>query len=209
MDAAVTVRVVIVNVTDVAPVGTVTLAGTVPTVVGLDARTMTAPPVGAARVRVTVPVTATPPVAAATLVVMPESAAAGGVTVTEAVPVEPFVDAVIVTEVFAATVPAVIVNVAVRDPEGTVTLTGTDAAPALDELSVTTLPPTGALVESVTVPVVVAVDATFALTTVTAVTFGPRIESLDLTLTPFVTAEITALVSTLTKFVVTANVTVI
>jgi hypothetical protein len=200
---------VIVNVTDVAPAGTVTLAGTVPTVVELDASVTTAPPVGAARVSVTVPVTAIPPVAAATFVVMPESAAAGGVTVTVAVPFEPFVDAVIVTEVFAATVPAVIVNVAVRDPAGTVTLTGTVATPTLDELSVTTLPPTGALVESVTVPVVVAVDATFALTTVTAVTFGPRIESLDLTLTPFVTAEITALVSTLTKFVVTANVTVI
>ena len=204
-----TVRVVIVNVTDVAPAGTVTLAGTVPTVVGLDARTMTAPPVGAARVRVTVPVTATPPVTAATFVVMPESAAAGGVMVTVAVPLEPFVDAVIVTEVFEATVPAVIVNVAVRDPAGTVTLTGTVATPVFDELSVTTLQPTGALVESVTVPVVVAVDAMLALATVTDVTFGPRIGKVDLTLTPFVTAEITALVSTLTKFVVTVNVAVI
>jgi len=180
----VTVRVVIVNVTDVAPAGTVTLAGTVPTVVGLDARTMTAPPVGAARVSVTVPVTATPPVAAATFVVMLESAAAGGVTVTVAVPLEPFVDAVIVTAVFAATVPAVIVNVAVFDPAGTATLTGTVATPVFDELSVTTLPPTGAFVERVTVPVVVAVDVTFALPTVTDVTLGPRIESVDLTLTP-------------------------
>jgi hypothetical protein len=184
VDAAVTVRVVIVNVTDVAPAGTVTLAGTVPTVVELDASVTTAPPVGAARVSVTVPVTATPPVAAATLVVIVESAATGGVTVTVAVPLEPFVDAVIVTAVFAATVPAVIVNVAVRDPAGTVTLTGTVATPVLDELSATTLPPTEALVDSVTVPVVVAVDATFALATVTAVIFGPRIESVDLTLTP-------------------------
>ena len=184
MDAAVTIRVVIVNVTDVAPAGTVTLAGTVPIVVELDASVTTAPPVGAARDSVTGPVTATPPVAAVTLVVMPESAAAGGVTVTVAVPLEPFVDAVIVTEVFAATVPAVIVNVAVRDPAGTVTLTGTDATTVLDELSVTTLPPTGALVESVTVLVVVAVDATFALATVTDVTFGPRIDNVDLTLTP-------------------------
>ena len=209
MDAAVTVRVVIVNVAVVAPAGTVTLAGTVPIVVELDASVTTAPPVGAARVSVTVPVTATPPVAAATLVVIVESAATGGVTVTVAVPLEPFVVAVIVTAVFAATVPAVIVNVAVFDPAGTVTLTGTVATPTLDELSVTTLPPTGAFVESATVPDVVAVDAILALATVTAVTFGPRIESLDLTLTPFVTAEITALVSTLTKFVVTANVAVI
>ena len=183
-DAAVTVRVVIVNVTDVAPAGTVTLAGTVPIVVELDASVTTAPPVGAARVSVTVPVTLTPPVAAATLVVRVEIAAAGGVTVTLTVPVEPFVDAVIVTEVFAATVPAVIVNVAVFDPAGTVTLTGTVATPVFDELSVTTLPPKGALIESVTVPVVVVADAILALATVTVVTFGPRIESVDLTLTP-------------------------
>jgi len=184
VDADVTVRVVIVNVTDVAPAGTVTLAGTVPIVVELDASVTTAPPVGAARVKVTVPVTLTPPVAAVTLVVRVEIAAAGGVTVSVAVPVEPFVAAVIVTAVFAATVPAVIVNVAVLEPAGTVTLTGTVATPVFDELSVTTLPPTGAFVESVTVPVVVAVDATFALATVTAVTFGPRIERVDLTLTP-------------------------
>ena len=179
-----TVRVVIVNVTEVAPSGTVTVAGTVPIVVELDARVTTAPPVGAARVSVTVPVTATPPVAAETFVVNVDSAAAGGVTVTVAVPLEPFVVAVIVTAVFAATVPAVIVNVAVFDPAGTVTLTGTVATPVLDELSVTTLPPTGAFVDSVTVPVVVAVDATFALATVTDVTLGPRIDNVDFTLTP-------------------------
>ena len=184
VDAAVTVRVVIVNVADVAPAGTVTDAGTVPMVVELDANVTIAPPVGAARVSVTVPVTATPPVAAVTFVVRVESAAAGGVTVSVAVPVEPFVAAVIVTAVFAATVPAVIVKFAVFDPAGTVTLTGTDATPVLDELSVTTLPPTGALVESVTVPVVVAVDAILAFARVTAVTFGPRIERVDLTLTP-------------------------
>ena len=184
VDADVTVRVVIVNVADVAPAGTVTDAGTVPMVVELDASVTIAPPVGAARVSVTVPVTATPPVAAGTFVVNVDSAAAGGVTVSVAVPVEPFVAAVIVTAVFAATVPAVIVKFAVFDPAGTVTLIGTDATPVFDELSVTTLPPTEALVESVTVPVVVAADPTFAFATVTDVTFGPRIDSVDLTLTP-------------------------
>lgn len=63
---AVTVLVVIVNIALVAPAGTVTLAGTVPTVVDDDAKVTTAPPVGAAAVNVTVPVTKTPPVAAAT-----------------------------------------------------------------------------------------------------------------------------------------------
>jgi hypothetical protein len=123
-------------------------------------------------------------VAAVTFVVNVDNAAAGGVTVTLTVPVEPFVAAVIVTAVFAATVPAVIVNVAVLEPAGTVTLTGTVATPVLDELSVTTLPPTGALVESVTVPVVVAVDAMLTFASVTAITFGPRIDRVDLTLTP-------------------------
>jgi hypothetical protein len=173
-----------VNVAVVAPAGTVTDAGTVPIVVELDANVTTAPPVGAARVSVTVPVTATPPVAAVTFVDNVDSAAAGGATVSVAVPVEPFVAAVIVTTVFAATVPAVIVNVALLLPAGTVTLTGTVATPVLDELSVTTLPPKGALVESVTVPVVVAVDAMLTFASVTAITFGPRIERVDLTLTP-------------------------
>ena len=182
--AAVTVLVVIVKVADVAPAATVTLAGTVPAVVGVDARAITAPPVGAARVRVTVPVTATPPVAAETFVVMVEMAAAGGVTVTVAVPVELLVEAVIVAFVLATTEPAVTVKVAVRAPAATVTETGTLAtAPLLDE-RLTTLPPTGALVERVTVPVVVVVLAIDAAAKVTLVTFGPNILNVDLSFVP-------------------------
>jgi hypothetical protein len=101
------------------------------------------------------------------------------------------------------------VNVAVLEPAGTVTLTGTVATPVFDELSVTTLPPIGALVESVTVPVVVAVDAILALATATDVIFGPRIERVDLTLTPYTIAEITADVSFATRFVETVKVDVI
>jgi hypothetical protein len=182
--AAVTALVVIVNVADVAPAATVTLAGTVPTVVDDDANVTTAPPVGAARVRVTVPVTNTPPVAAETFVVTVEMAAAGGVTVTIAVPVDPLVDAVIVAFVLATTVPAVTVNVAVRAPAATVMETGTLATAALLDESVTTFPPTGALIESVTVPVVVPRLATFALANVTLDTFGPRMLSVDLSFAP-------------------------
>ena len=183
-DAAVTVRVVIVKVADVAPAATVTLVGTVPMVVDDDASVTTAPPVGAGDVNTTVPVTGTPPVTDVTTVVRVDKTAAGGVTVMVAVPLDPFVVAVMVALVFALTVPAVIVNVAVRVPAGTVTDTGTLATAALLDERVTTLPPTGALVDRVTVPVVVVVLAIDADANVTLVTFGPRIPSVGLSLTP-------------------------
>jgi len=180
----VTVLVVIVKVADVAPAATVTLAGTVPAVVGDEARTITAPPVGAGDVNTTVPVTATPPVAAETFVVMVEMAAAGGVTVTVAVPVDPLVVAVMVAAVLASTEPAVTVKVAVRAPAATVTETGTLATAALLDDRLTTLPPTGALVDKVTVPVVVVVLAIDAAASVTLVTFGPKMLSVDLSFAP-------------------------
>ena len=173
-DAAVTVREVMVKVADVAPAATVTLAGTVPIVVDDDARVTTAPPVGAALVNTTVPVTGTPPVTAVTTVVRVDKTAAGGVTVKVAVPVLPFVVAVIVALVLAVTVPAVTGNVAVRAPAGTVTDTGTLAiVESLDE-RVTTLPPTGALLDRVIVPMAVPRLTTDADTKVTPAIFGPR-----------------------------------
>ena len=183
-DAVVTALVVMVKVADVAPAGTVTVAGTVPMIVDEDARVTTAPPVGAALVNVTVPVTGTPPVTAVTTVVRVDKTAAGGVTVTVAVPVELLVEAVIVAFVLATTEPAVTVKVAVRAPAATVTETGTLATAALLDERLTTLPPTGALVESVTVPVVVVVLAIDAAAKVTLVTFGPRMLSVDFSFAP-------------------------
>jgi hypothetical protein len=183
-DAAVTVRVVIVKVADVAPAAKVTLAGTVPIVVDEDESVTTAPPVGAALVNTTVPVTVLPPVTAVTTVVRVDKAAAGGVTVMVAVPVDPFVVAVIVALVFAFTVPAVIVNVAVRVPAATVTDTGTLATAELLDERLTTFPPTGALVDRVTVPVVVPRLATLDAANVILETFGPKMLIVDLSLMP-------------------------
>jgi hypothetical protein len=183
-DTAVTVLVVMVKVAVVAPAATVTLAGTVPIVVDEEVNVTTAPPAGAAPVRVTVPVTATPPVAAETLVVRLEMEAPSGVTVTVAVPVDPLAEAVMVAFVLGTTEPAVTVNVAVRAPAATVTETGTLATAALLDERLTTLPPTGALVERVTVPVVVARLATDAAANVTLDTLGPRILSVDLSFAP-------------------------
>ena len=183
-DATVTVRVVTVKVAVVDPAATVTLAGTVPMVVDEDARVTTAPPVGAGDVNTTVPVTGTPPVTAVTMVVRVDKTAAGGVTVTVAVPVEPLVEAVMVAFVLASTEPAVTVKVAVRAPAATVTETGTLATAVVLDERLTTLPPTGALVESVTVPVVVPRLATDEAAKVTLAIFGPRILSVDLSFVP-------------------------
>jgi hypothetical protein len=101
-----------------------------------------------------------------------------------AIPVDPFVDAVMVAFVLATTEPAVTVKVAVRAPAANITDTGTLATATLLDESVTTFPPTGALLESVMVPVVVPRLATLGVAKVTLDTFGPKILSMDLSLTP-------------------------
>ncbi len=66
-------RVVIEKVADVAPAGTVTLPGTVVTSVLFVFSVTTTPPVGAALVSVTVPVTAVPPLTLVGLIVNAET----------------------------------------------------------------------------------------------------------------------------------------
>src|SRR2546425_1272678 len=154
VDAA-TALVVTVNVTLVAPTGTVTLAGTVAAELLLDSVTC-APPSGAGPFSVTVPVElpveALPPVTVVGVTPSEGRRAGFGVTVRKGVRVAPRGEAEMVTGVDAATVLVVTVNVTLVAPTGTVTLPGTVAAVLLLD-RVTDAPPAGAGPFSVTVPV--------------------------------------------------------
>jgi len=143
---------VTVNVALVAPAATVTLLGTFTYVVLELDRPTVWPPVGAAPVRVTVPVLELPP---ATDVGDKLSALKPGVTVSVACWVSPPTAAVIVQlncDVYGW---VVTVKVAVVAPDATVTLLGT-VTYAVSELDrETDNPPVGAAAVRVTVPVLV------------------------------------------------------
>ena len=111
----------------------------------------TAPPIGAALPSVTVPVLPLPPVTAAGKTLTPTSR---GFSVSVEFVDAPRHVAVMVACVGTVTSLVVTANVAIVAPAATVTEpeTGTVAAPLL-LLSVTTAPPTGAALVSVTVPV--------------------------------------------------------
>ncbi|HTS78220.1 MAG TPA: hypothetical protein VMG40_18550 [Bryobacteraceae bacterium] len=151
--ALLTVPAVIVNVADVAPAATVTLAGTFAAVEFELESVTTAPPEGAAAVSVTVPVTELPLVTELEASVKPLRAAGTGLTVIGDVAVTELYVALRVTEVALLTVPAVTVNVADVAPAVTVTLAGTLAAVEFELERVTTTPPEGAAEVRVTIPV--------------------------------------------------------
>ena len=144
---------VTVNVAEVDPVGTVTLAGTLAAVVLELESVTTAPPVPAAAVRVTVPVPDWPLTIVLGLTEMLLSAAGGAVMVSPKVLLTLEYKAVNVAAVDELTVPAVTVNVAEVEPAGTVTLAGTLAAVVLELESVTIAPPVPAAAVRLTVPV--------------------------------------------------------
>src|SRR5207245_2394007 len=143
---AATALVLTVNAALVAPAGTVTLEGTLATVVLLLESVIVAPPVGAAPLNVTVPVEEFPPVTLVGFNETEERVAGGGdagVTVSEADLLAPLKAAVIVTVVEAAAALVLTVNVALVARAATDTLEGTLASVLLFLESVTFAPPVG------------------------------------------------------------------
>src|SRR5713101_2639860 len=155
---AVTDTVVTVNVALVAPAGTVTLptAGTLAAAGLLLERVTTAPPVGAAALRVTVATEELPPTTLVGFSRKTETVrgggGAGGVTVNGAEVLPVGIVAVIVTVVDTVTGKAEAVNVALLLPASTVTFAGVVAAKVLLLESPTVTPPAVAGAAKVTVP---------------------------------------------------------
>jgi len=147
-----TLCVLTVKVALVFPAATVTLEETVATDVLLLVSVTTAPPEGAAELRVTVPVELFLPLTLVGFKVTEERVTLpAGVMVSEAcLELDPSV-AVITAVVVVVTDVVVTVNEALVFPAATVTLPGTLAEPLLLE-SETTEPPEGAAPDSVTVP---------------------------------------------------------
>jgi hypothetical protein len=144
-----TADVVMVNVAEVAPAATVTLDGTTALEL-LEVKLTTSPPVGAGPLKVNVPVDELPPWSEVGERVNPVRP--GGVMVRVVfTDVEPSV-AVMVAVADVATTEVVIVNVPVEAPAAMVTVDGTTALELL-EVKFTTVPPAGAALFKVTVPV--------------------------------------------------------
>jgi hypothetical protein len=146
---AVTGVVVTAKLALVAPAGTVTLAGTVAAVEFSESDT-TAPPLGAAALKVAVPVEELPPTtlvgvsASEVSVTAPGGGGVPGSTHRTGWSPFPSLQTVIMTGVETVTLFVVTVKVALLPPAGTVTLAGTDATEGLLLVSVYTCPPAGA-----------------------------------------------------------------
>lgn len=142
------------NVAPVLPAATVTVAGTVAAAVLLLDSPTAAPPAGAALVRVMVPCDGLPPVTLAGLTVRAASVGDGVAAVIPS-PVDRIVFPFCAESrtVVPATGNVVTVKVALVVPAGTVTLAGTLAAAGRLLDSATIVPPAGAALGTVTVPV--------------------------------------------------------
>lgn len=165
----------------------------------------TAPPGGAAPLRVNVPVEVAPPVTVPGLSVSDVSVATE--TVRVVVLVKPYTPE-IVTDVVDATPLVVMVKEAVLAPAAIMTLAGTCAANVLLLCRVTTAPPVGAAPFRVTVPVALFPPTTDVGVRVTEESVGALIVSVVVLLTPYVPV-IVAIVLTATGVVLILNVAVL
>jgi len=141
--------VVIVNVVEPAPAGTVTDDGTVALALLIESVTLT-PPVPAGPVSVTVPTVVAPPPTTTGSSVKEDRP--GGVIVSEADMELPVVPPLIATVVSVLTDVVLTVNVAFVCPAPTATHEGTEAAELLDVRG-SIIPPIGAACAIVTVPI--------------------------------------------------------
>ena len=203
--SVVTAAVVTLKTTARCPAATITVAGTV-TAGSDDNNETTNPPAGAFASSVTIPRAALPPLTADGLMLM--LVICGAITVRVADTDVPLTDAVIVAVALADTGTVVIVNVPVVVPAGIVTVAGTPAATLLDP-RLTTTPPTGALLSSVTIPVAELPPATPEGEIVTLNTRGATTVRTAAAAVPFAVAVIVAEVFADTGTVVTVNVAVV
>lgn len=198
-----TVVVVIVKVLLVAPAGTVTLGGTV-AAAELSESVTTAPPEGAAPLRVTVPVDEAPPTTVDGLSESVEMVTAGARVMLSAANRVVLPSVAVSCAVVLSTGNVVTVNDALVAPAGTVTVAGTLADPGRLLLRLTVAPPDGAAVPRVTVPVADVPPGTLVGLTekpVSAGTMGTTMRSADW-VTPPPVAEIVTTVRLVTALVV-------
>jgi hypothetical protein len=196
-----TPAVVMLNVAEVAPEGTVTDVGTVALVL-LEESVTTAPPVPAWPLRVTVPVEEFPPITDVGDTDTVERAA--GVMVNVATWLAPLSVAVICAAVDEETPVVVTVNVVVLDPAGIVTELGTVAL-ALFDLSAIAKPPVGAGPLRVNVPVEGFPPTTDVGERLSGVRLGASIVKVAVGLLPPSVAVIVAAVLVATAVVFTVN----
>jgi len=206
-----TVPAVTAKVAEVEPCGTVTVVGTLRTVLSeLESDTDT-PPLPAAAVKLTVPVPEAPLVIELGLtdtllraaLVEPCVWLCGGSTVSPVVVLKPEYEAVSVTEVAVLTDPAVTVKLADVRPWGTVTETGTPAAGTFELESDTVTPPLPAGAVKLTAPVLepplaTAVGLTDTLLRVAATVLLGSTVAANVTRTPLYVAVMVTCVATFT-----------